>query len=119
VSWTAVENLAATAQERKRCSPLTPASLRPSYIADGTLPRQSIEGEGLKTTHNSSATEKDAQMPDPPPYPDIGADTGAERPGGKSATGTAGWPKVSVIIVGVLVLLVVIKLLLGGADFGH
>jgi hypothetical protein len=74
--------------------------------------------ESCLAANQARTTQEDTHMPDSPRYPDTGDDTGA-GPGGESTTGTPGWVKLSVIIIGVLVLLVVIKLLTGGGGFGH
>jgi hypothetical protein len=57
-------------------------------------------------------------MPDSPPYPDVGDDTGV-GPDRESTRGTPGWVKVSAIIALVLVVLVVIKLVTGAGLGGH
>jgi hypothetical protein len=61
-------------------------------------------------------TEEDVHMGDPPPYPDSEGETGDETgvgPDRESKPGMPRWVKVSGIIVGVLVVLVVVLALTG------
>lgn len=57
-------------------------------------------------------------MPDSPPYPDAGDDSGVGLDRGPT-TGMPRWVKVSAIVAVVLVVLVVVMLLVGGGPGNH